>query len=80
MKHFLLAYKRSEGRFLEFFDLGTDQVAAAKERSRLEEVYRRASDVEVVLLSSPSLEALQRTHARYFKTVGELADTLRGST
>jgi hypothetical protein len=80
MKHFLVSYKRSEGRLLELRDLGTDSVAAFKERARLEGAHRLDPDVEIVLLTAPSLEALERTHARYFKTVGELTKSLRGST
>jgi hypothetical protein len=32
--------------------------------------------VEVVILQSPSRAALERTHARYFKSVSELTATL----
>ena len=45
-------------------------------RSEEERVHKDDSDVEVVLLTASSREALIRTHARYFKTVPELANAL----
>ncbi len=77
MKHFLIAYRRSAGLLLEMSDLGTDWRAAASARARLEAKHRLDADVEIVLLSAPSRDAVERTHARYFKTVGELATGLR---
>ena len=77
MKHFLIAYKRREGGLLEIRDLGTNWGLASKQRAQLEALHRLDPDVEVVLLSAPSREVLERTHARYFKTVAELATGLR---
>ena len=45
-------------------------------RSEEERVHKDDSDVEVVLLTASSREALIRTHARYFKSVPELAAEL----
>jgi len=45
-------------------------------RSEEERAHKDDSDVEVVLLTASSREALIRTHARYFKSVPELAAAL----
>ncbi len=74
MAYFLLAYDQKTGKLIEFkkFDETGRQVA---EEARFQRELDEASDhnVEVVLLGAESREALQRTHARYFKSVSELA-------
>ena len=45
-------------------------------RSEEEMAHKDDSDVEVVVLTASSREALIRTHARYFKSVPELAAAL----
>lgn len=77
MKYFLLVYRRSAGRLEEPpRDLGSDQEAALKIRFERERRERRDPDVEVVVLGAPSLDALKRTHARYFKSFAELVSDL----
>jgi len=76
MTQFLVRYRRSTGDLLHFEDLGFDRTAAMKRRLEEEEAYKDDSDVEVVVLAASSREALIRTHARYFKSVSELAAAL----
>jgi hypothetical protein len=74
MRQFLLVYRRSSGTLLTIEDLGPVEPAAAmQKRFAVERGYRRDPDVEVVLLSAASRDALLRTHSRYFRTSGELA-------
>ena len=72
----LVRYRRSTGDLLQFEDLGPDRAAAMDRRSEEERAHKDDSDVEVVLLTASSHEALIRTHARYFKSVSELAAAL----
>jgi len=71
MKHWLLVYDkvtRTLTRLQEF----SDGQAALDERFRVE---RRLNPVrmEVVVLGAESIEALKRTHGRYFYSVSALA-------
>jgi hypothetical protein len=45
-------------------------------RLKEERAHKDDPDIEVILLTASSREALVRTHARYFKTVPELAAAL----
>jgi hypothetical protein len=75
MSYFLLVYDRSSGA-LELTEFGEDQGArATRERFERELAERGHPEVEVVILRSPSRAALERTHARYFKSVNELTAT-----
>ena len=76
MKQFLLIYRRSTGRLMECRELGSDFTAALQQRFAVERSQEGDPDVEVVLLSSPSFEALKRTHARYFSDRHDLAEAL----
>ena len=76
MIQFLVRYRRSTGDLLHFEELGSDRGAAMKRRLEEERSYKDDSDIEVVLLTASSREALVRTHARYFKSVSELAAAL----
>ena len=76
MTQFLVRYRRSTGDLLRFEDLGPDRAAAMDRRLEEERANKDDSDVEVVLLTASSREALIRTHARYFKSVPELAAAL----
>jgi hypothetical protein len=49
-----------------------DRKAALQERFAVEERERADPDIEVVLLSAPSRDALVHTHARYFQRAGEI--------
>ncbi len=73
MQHFLVVFDRRQGRVLreEPFD---DANEALKERFRTEKLNRSNADIEVVVLSAESPEALRRTHARYFMSLSELVD------
>lgn len=73
MRHFLVVFDRRQGHVLreEPFD---DANEALRERFRTEKLNRSNPDIEVVVLSAESAEALRRTHARYFMTLGELLD------
>jgi len=73
MKAFLLVYRRSTAELLECRDLGEDRAKALAERFAIEKRERHDSDIEVVILSARSEDALRRTHSRYFKTMSELA-------
>lgn len=76
MKQYLVRYRRSTGDLIEFEDLGTDRAVAMKKRFAAEQAYKGDPDIEVVILTASSREALMGTHARYFKTVHELAAAL----
>jgi len=73
MSHYLLIYRRSTGDLQEIHDLGSDRKAALSYRFEREQQQSADPDVEVVLLTAASREALNRTHARYFKDRRELA-------
>ena len=72
VKHFLLVFDRSHSRLLseQVFE---DHRAALVQRFRAERMHRDNPDIEVVVLSADSKEALRMTHARYFQTISSLA-------
>lgn len=72
MNHYLVIYNRREGRILakESF---TDGRVALRRRLAAERQHSDNPDIEVVVLSARSWANLQRTHARYFKSVQDLA-------
>lgn len=76
MRQFLVVYRRSTGQLLGLEDLGTDMAAALVKRFAAERERQAEPDVEVVLLSATSREALTRTHARYFRDPHTLATDL----
>ena len=76
MIQYLIRYRRSTGALLEIQDLGSDRTAAMERRFEEELAYKDDSDIEVVVLTASSREELLRTHARYFKSVPELAAAL----
>lgn len=75
MSLFLLVYDRSTqslvGDVQEFAD--ADRELALSCRFEAEEREAQNPDLEVVLLAAQSREALQRTHARYFKHAAQIA-------
>ena len=77
MDQFLIVYRRSTGELLEFEDLGSDRARALKRRAECEQLRKEDPEIEVVVLSAKSREALIETHGRYFKRVGQLAGELR---
>jgi hypothetical protein len=80
MKYFLMVYDRAVGKLIELRSYEEEQIdQALVERFNRELDERQRPNVEVVLLSASSLEAVKRTHARYFKTAGELAASAHSS-
>jgi hypothetical protein len=71
MNSYLLVYGRARGELLEEREF-SDSGAALKERFRLEREHMRDKDIEIVVLEAESAEAIRRSHARYFRTAGEL--------
>lgn len=73
MAHFLLVYDRSAGKILHE-ERYQSRVDALRARFVAEAEHRAAADdVEVVVLSAGSRRDLLRTHARYFRSLAELA-------
>ena len=74
MKYYLLVYHQPTGR-LELEEEYSDvaRSAALDRRFELERTYRTSPEFEVVLLGARSKSDLIQTHARYFKSVQELA-------
>lgn len=75
MNYYLLVYDRAAAQLMrdvEEFSQAERHVALER-RFDLERQEREHDEVEVVLLGAESRDALMRTHARYFKTVAELA-------
>lgn len=80
MKHFLLIYERSTGRLLEQRTYAEgEEVRAQKDRFARELQERERPDIEVVLLGAESLDALKKTHGRYFKTMRELLEEMKSN-
>jgi hypothetical protein len=81
LKFFLLVYERSTGRLLEQRTYSEEeQVQAQDDRFARELQERGRPDIEVVLLGAESLDALKKTHGRYFKTVRELLEELKANS
>jgi hypothetical protein len=75
MRSYLIVYDRSRGMILEQREYGPGERASAlAERFRIEARERQNPSIEVVVLSAGSVEALHRTHSRYFSTPGQLAE------
>jgi len=82
LRHFLIVYRRSTRRLIECNDLGADAEPALKKRFEREITEKDDPDVEVVLLSAPSIEALRLTHRRYFEeeSTDKIVENLVAST
>lgn len=74
MKYFVLVYDQRTGQLsdLEEFPEGSG-AAALQRRFELEHQNLEQAELEVILLGAESREDLERTHARYFKSVEQLA-------
>lgn len=72
MKHFLVIYNRSEGRIVRrrAYRGAPDALRA---RFSAEREFKGQPDIEVVVLGGESWRSVQRTHARYFNRVQDLA-------
>jgi hypothetical protein len=75
MSYYLVVYDRSTGavEVEEFADAERD--LALHRRFEREREQPNRPEIEVVVLGAESREALEQTHARYFKTFQELANT-----
>lgn len=72
VSHFLLVFDRAHSRLLRE-QIFAEHRRALEERFCAERLHRDNPDIEVVVLSAESREALRLTHARYFQTVSSLA-------
>lgn len=79
VSHFLLVFDRAHSRLLREVAY-EDHREALVERFRAERLHRENPDIEVVVLSAESKEALRLTHARYFESVSSLASAKRPTT
>jgi hypothetical protein len=66
MAHYLIVFDKAHSALLreEAFSAHVD---ALRERFQAERLYTGRSDIEVVVLSADSAEALRNTHSRYFE-------------
>jgi len=75
MAQFLIVYDQREGRVLELTEYSdADRGRALERRFELERLHREDEHIEIVVLGADTHEDLTSTHARYFKTVAQLAD------
>ena len=72
MEHYLLIYDRRAGKIVRRKRFKASDAALAA-RFEAEREFREEPDVEIVVLSADSWEALMQTHSRYFNRVQELA-------
>ena len=75
IKHFLLVYERPKTRLVRIVEF-TDRAVALNARFTAEREFRGNPDVEVVVLSAESEQALRQSHARYFQRDGQLMKDL----
>jgi len=74
MENFLVVYNRRTGESdVRKFPAGRGR-AAVRERFKQERLHRHDPDVEVVVLSSSSLDELLKTHSRYFRSAEEILE------
>ena len=67
MKNFVVVYERPSTSLLLFRQFAEgDWASANRLRNDLELQYRLQPEVEIVLLSSSSIDTLKATHSRYF--------------
>ena len=78
MSHFVIVYSRPTGN-VSVEDLGADRQAALRRSFQLEVQERGNPNVEVVVLSAASLEALERTHSRYFNSFDKITSSAQDS-
>lgn len=68
MKHFAIEYHRPTGE-LKIQEFSDPELALA---ARFDAESRLSTDWEVITLMASSLEAIKKTHSRYFFTAGEI--------
>lgn len=79
VKHFLIVFDRVQGRrFRE--DAFDDASVALRERFVAEKLHRDSPDIEVVVLTAESRDALRVTHSRYFQSLEALATPAKKRT
>ena len=73
MKHFLIVYDRSRNKLLTLQEFSSSERRVAMDRRfELEMREREHPQVEVVVLNADSLDAIKRTHGRYFSSPAQL--------
>jgi hypothetical protein len=72
MTHILVVYDRVSGRLVREAEFAR-RTDALHERFVVERAYQGQPNVEVVVLSARTRADIQRTHARYFESLDELA-------
>lgn len=77
---FLIEYDRPSGTIVQLREFNdASQKLAEDARLQLElSLNNQGIEHEVVLLDAPSMEALRRTHSRYFEDIAELAKAKNG--
>lgn len=71
MKNYLVVFDRAGGQISHFEEFD-DSAEALRARFAAERRHAGDANIEIVVLGADSVANLHRTHARYFKTVGEL--------
>jgi hypothetical protein len=72
MRYFLLVYDRRLGRLIDEVEFDDEKDALSSRFARERAERATPDDVEIVVLGAQSRSALERTHARYFKSPSEL--------
>jgi hypothetical protein len=73
MIHFLLVYDRKTCKLVSMREYPHEERQRAyDDRFALELQHCENWDMEIIVITSNSREALELTHSRYFKTIGEL--------
>lgn len=72
MSHFLIVFDRELSDVIEIRNFG-DAKAALSARLGAESIYSGRPEVEIVVLTAKSQEALRGTHMRYFEKFGQMA-------
>ncbi len=75
---FLIEYNRPEGRIVTFDEFSDfDRTKAEDLRFEKEiDLRRKSIDHEIVILEADSIEALHKTHCRYFKDYAEIGKSI----
>ena len=76
MNHYLVVFDRSKGVVVRHHAY-PGRVEALEARFAAEREFRDDPDIEVVVLGGSSWAAVKRTHARYFKRLGQLTTATR---
>lgn len=74
MNHYLVVFDRSTGKLLQRKQF-SDVNDALEARFEAEREHRGNPNIEVVVLSARSVDALMHTHGRYFKRLDQLASS-----